>query len=133
MVIADGVHVSPTALQLLFRAKGADRVALVTDSVRFQRKTWGLLQRGGAYYDRHGTLAGSTLTMIQAVRNAVKLAEASLIDAVRMASEVPARLLGDRSRGALEVGKRADVVAFDRNFRILLTLVDGRIVYDRRG
>jgi len=131
MVIADGVHVSPDALRLLLRAKGAAGVALVTDSIR--RQGWDVVLRGGAYYTRRGALAGSRLTMIGAVRNAVRLAGASLEDAVRMASDVPAKLLGlARSRGTLDVGKRADLVAFDQRFQVLLTIVGGRIVYDRR-
>lgn len=132
MVIADGVHVSATALRLLLRAKGAASIALVTDAVRSQAKAWGLQRRGGAHYDARGVLAGSGLTMIDAVRNMVRLVGASLEEAVRMASEVPARLLGlARERGALEVGTRADLVAFDKNFRVQMTIVNGHMVYQR--
>lgn len=129
MVIADGVHVSPSALKLLLQAKGSARIALVTDSIRHQG--WDVVASGGTYYTRGGVLAGSRLTMIEAVRNMVALGGADLIDAVRMASEVPARLLRLTSRGVLAVGKRADLVAFDRRFRVRLTLVAGRIVYQR--
>lgn len=132
MVIFDGVHVSPHAFRLLVRAKGVERVALVTDSIRHEGRS--VVQQRGAFYTRTGVLAGSDLTMIDAVRNAVLRGGASLADAVRMASEVPARLLGlERSRGAIGVGKRADLVAFDRSFRVLLTIVGGRIVYQRKG
>jgi N-acetylglucosamine-6-phosphate deacetylase len=129
MVIADGVHVGPSALKLLLQAKGPARIALVTDSIR--RLGWDVVARGGVYYTRGGVLAGSRLTMIEAVRNMVELAGVSLADAVRMAAEVPATLLSLRSRGVLAVGRRADLVAFDRRFRVLLTLVGGRIVYQR--
>ncbi len=134
MVIADGVHVGPTALRLLARAKGRARIALVTDSVRHQARAWRLRKRraGGAYYASDGTLAGSGLTMIDAVRSMVMLGGASLSEAVEMASAVPARVLGlERSRGALAVGRRADLTVFDRRFRIGLTLVDGNISYQR--
>ncbi len=130
MVILDGVHVSPSAFRLLVRAKSAERIALVTDSIEHQG--WDVIKRHGAYYRRDGTLAGSSLTMMQAVRNAVRLGGVSLSDAVRMASEVPARLLGlQRSRGALEVGKRADLVTFNEQFQVLMTIVNGKIVYQR--
>ena len=132
MVIADGVHVKAPTLRLLFRAKRPDRVALVTDSVRGQQGSWRLRRRGGAFYATDGTLAGSDLTMIEAVRNAVRLGGAPLEDAVRMASETPARLLGvSRARGTLSPGKRADVVVFDAEYRVWLTIVDGRVVYQR--
>jgi N-acetylglucosamine-6-phosphate deacetylase len=130
MVIADGVHVGAEALRLLLQVKRPERIALVTDSIR--RQGWPVTLRGGAYYLKDGTLAGSALTMIRAVRNAVALGGVSLLDAVRMASEVPARLLGDRTRGALAVGKRADLVAFDKQFRVLLTMVAGRVVDQRK-
>jgi N-acetylglucosamine-6-phosphate deacetylase len=132
MVIADGVHVSSPALRLLFRAKGAAGVALVTDSVRGEAGAWRLRQRDGVFYAPDGTLAGSALTMIQAVRNAVRLGGAPLEDAIRMASETPARLLGvSRARGTLAPGKRADLVVFDAEYQVWLTIVDGRIVYQR--
>ena len=131
MVIADGVHVSAAALRLLLRAKGPERVALVTDSVRGERHRWKLRMRRGAFYAPDGTLAGSSLTMIGAVRNAVRLGGASLTDAVRMAAETPARLLGLRDRGVLAVGKRADVVVFDGEYRVWLTIVNGQVVYQR--
>ena len=129
MVILDGIHVSPSAFRLLVRAKGPGRVALVTDSIA--QSGWDVVKRRGAYYQRNGTLAGSALTMMSAVRNAVELGGAPLAEAVRMATEVPARLLGDRSRGALAVGRRADLVVFDTKFRVVLTMVGGRLVYQR--
>ncbi len=130
MVIADGVHVSPLAFRLLVRAKGVDGVALVTDSIRHQG--WDVVERGGAYYARRGILAGSCLTMIDAVRNAMRFANLTLHEAVRMASSVPAKLLRlDRVTGSLEVGKRADLVAFDDHFHVHLTIAGGHIVYKR--
>lgn len=131
MVILDGVHIAPVAFQLLVRTKGPKRMALVTDSIR--RQGWKVQRQAGAYYLSNGTLAGSGLTMMSAVRNAMRFGNLSVHDAVRMASEVPARLLRDRSRGVLAVGKRADVVVFDQRFRVRLTMIGGRIVYEQEG
>lgn len=128
MVILDGVHISPSAFRLLVRAKGPDRVALVTDSIRHQG--WDVVSRRGAYYTRRGTLAGSRLTMIKAVQHAVEYGDVPLADAVRMAAQVPATLLGlQQEYGALAVGKRADLVAFDRQFRVRMTMVSGTVVH----
>jgi len=130
MAILDGVHISAHAFRLLLRAKGPDRVALVTDSIRHEG--WSVIRRRGAYYTAGGVLAGSGLTMIRAVRNAVASGGASVAEAVRMASTTPARLLGlARSRGTLEPGKRADLVVFDQNFQICLTIVGGTIASQR--
>jgi N-acetylglucosamine-6-phosphate deacetylase len=129
MVILDGIHVSPSAFRLLVRAKGPGRIALVTDSIA--QSGWDVVKRHGAYYTRKDILAGSALTMMRAVRNAVERGGVSLVEAVRMATEVPARLLGDRSRGVLAVGRRADLVAFDTTFRVVLTIAGGRLVYQR--
>lgn len=129
MVICDGVHVSPSAFRLLVRAKGPDRIVLVTDSIRFQG--WDVVKRRGAYYTKRGVLAGSALTMIEAVRNAVRLGGVSLEETVRMATETPARLIGERSRGTLAVGQRADLVVFDQSFRVHFTFISGKLVYHR--
>jgi N-acetylglucosamine-6-phosphate deacetylase len=132
MVIADGIHLSAQALRLLLRAKGPRGVALVTDSVEHQRRAWALRRQRGAFYAPDGTLAGSGLTMMRAVRNAVALGGATLPEAVRMASAVPARLLGDRRRGRLQPGARADLVVFDRQFNVLMTFVGGDASYEGR-
>lgn len=131
MVIADGVHVSPSALQILFKLKGPHRVALVTDSIALQG--WDVIKKNKAFYTRRGVLAGSALTMMQAIENAVKLGKASIVEAVTMASETPARLLGIQNLvGSLQEGKRADLVAFDGNFRVRFTMVGGTFVYQQK-
>ena len=131
MVILDGVHIHPRAFEIMWRCKGRDGLVLVTDSIAQQRLSHAAL-KGGAYYTRGGILAGSRLTMIEAVRNAVNFGKIALPDAVRLATWNPARLIGqDRQRGSLDVGKRADLVVFDRRFLVQMTLVDGRVVYQR--
>ena len=129
MVILDGVHISPEAFTLLLRAKGPERIVLVTDSIRYEG--WDVVKKRGAYFLKTGTLAGSALTMMRAVQHAVEFGGVALTEAVRMATEIPARVLGERRRGTLAVGARADLVAFDKSFRVLLTMVGGRIVYQR--
>jgi N-acetylglucosamine-6-phosphate deacetylase len=130
MVIADGRHVGWSVLKLLMRMKGPAGIALVTDSIRHQG--WNVQARGGAYYTRAGRLAGSRLTMLEAVRHAVVHGRVSLLDAVRMAGETPARLIGmERFRGILDRGRRADVAVFDRRFRPVMTFINGTIAYQR--
>ena len=129
MVILDGVHVDPTTFQLLARCKGPEGVVLATDSVRHQHHLRAS-RAGGAYYLKSGILAGSRLTMITAVRNATVFGQIPLADAIRMASLNPARVIDESHRlGSLEAGKRADLVVFDKRFRVSLTMVGGRIVY----
>jgi N-acetylglucosamine-6-phosphate deacetylase len=130
MVILDGVHVSPYAFRLLLRVKGPAGIALVTDSIRYQPGSARLV--GNAFYSPKGILAGSRLTMMKAVQHAMVFGRLSLAEAIRMATETPARLLGlGRELGAVEVGRRADLVGFDRHFCVHLTVVGGRVVYQR--
>ena len=133
MIILDGIHVDPRAFQFLARCKGPDGVVLATDSVRHRPFRQSAYARG-AYRLKGGMLAGSALTMIQAVRNAVVVGKVPLHQAVQMASLNPARLIRESPRlGSLEAGKRADLVVFDERFRVTMTLVGGDIVYQRRG
>jgi N-acetylglucosamine-6-phosphate deacetylase len=113
-LIADLVHVHPAALRLAIGAKRS--VALVTDAVAVDAGTVGdvvMEERDGAARLTDGTLAGSVLTMDRAVRNVVDLGF-SLVRAVEMASTVPAAILGCTDRGRLVAGRRADIVALDR-------------------
>ena len=138
-VIPDGVHLDPRIVRLALRAKGPDRVALITDAFSATGLPEGahtlgphrVHVRGALCTLENGTIAGSILTMNYAVRNAVVYADVSLADAVRMASLVPARVAGCAERkGSLEAGKDADVTLLDEDFRCRATWVRGRLVYE---
>jgi N-acetylglucosamine-6-phosphate deacetylase len=120
-IITDLVHVHPAAVTLAFLAKGADRVALVTDAV-----AWEGDPDGDAPRLPDGTLMGSVLTADAAVRNAVRACGIPLADAVRAASTTPANVLGLRDRGRIEVGARADLVALHTDLTVQQTWVAGR-------
>ena len=131
-VIADLVHLHPTALSIAFRAKGAHRVVLVTDAVAWEA---GDLRELGVRFDGDaprlpdGTLAGSALTMDRAVANVVHHARVPLEDAVRAASTTPAEVVGERDRGRLIQGCRADLVLLDPDLRVAATWIGGEQVY----
>lgn len=134
-IICDGLHVDPLSLRLAFRCKGRDRLMLVTDAMALvgtaQRDF--LLQgrrislEDGRLTGPDGTLAGAHLTMMEAVRNAVKWLGIDLADALAMASHTPARFLGlDGELGAVAPGYRADLVAFNDGFEVIETWIGGR-------
>ena len=137
--IADGVHVHPAVLSLVARAKGAGGLALVTDAMPAAggstepARLYGreIVVRDGACYTPEGVLAGSALTMNLAVRNMRRLAGVPLLDAVRMATATPARVLGmEHEIGVLAPGARADIVVCDDDLNVWKTLVGGRLAYD---
>ena len=131
-VILDRIHVHEALFGLLIQAKGLDKVVLVTDSVRALPGK-GVKRAAGAYRFASGKLAGSALTMIGAVRNAVRCG-LSIPDAIRLATVNPARLFGvGRRRGAIAAGKDADLVIFDKNFDVNMTIMRGRIMFRKRG
>jgi len=140
-LIADLVHVDAAVLRLVLSAKPWKRIALITDAVaaagslgRTSRLAGRRLRITDAPRLPDGTLAGSVLRMDQAVRNVVRLG-IPMRDAVRMASTVPAALLGRRDLGRIAAGARADFVLFDRRLRVRVVLVDGVVVHrsDHRG
>ena len=144
-LIADGQHVAPTLMKMLFRAIGSGQICLITDAMAGAGLPPGTLYRAGgssalearvtedaALTADGSALAGSTLRMIEAVRRLVQLAGVSLIDAARMASFNPARQLGrHREMGSLRAGLRADLVCFDEAFRIRGVWLDGVLAYDQ--
>jgi N-acetylglucosamine-6-phosphate deacetylase len=132
-LIADGVHVDPAILRLAVR--GAGHAMLVTDAmppVGGRRSSFVLhgqeirVERGRAT-NAEGTLGGAILTMADAVRNCVELAEAALTDALKFASLHPAKFMGLGDRlGRLAPGYRADIVAFEpASLNVLETWVAG--------
>jgi N-acetylglucosamine-6-phosphate deacetylase len=114
-VIADMKHVEKDLLRLLIALKNNNSIILITDSVRAKSS---------------GHKKGSTLTMIDAVRNMVKHCGVSLADAVKMASLNPAAAFGvSHDKGSIHPGKDADIAVFDKNFDVKMTVIHGRIVY----
>ncbi|MFA5094754.1 MAG: N-acetylglucosamine-6-phosphate deacetylase [Candidatus Omnitrophota bacterium] len=129
-VILDGEHVSPPAFRLLLKCKGTGKLILITDSLR-DDETFPAKWDGKVYRLKDGTIAGSGLTMIDAVKNATVFGGIPVHEAVRMASENPARMLGLKKKGRLKPGFDADITVFDSKYDVWLTMVGGRIVYKR--
>ena len=139
-LIADGIHSHPASLRLAVKAKGAEGIALVTDMMSAAGMPHGDYLLGGqpVVVDADGarladgTLAGAVLTLDEAVRTTVRWTGVDPGEAIRMATEVPARLLGRSEVGRLAPGARADLVLFDADLGVAATIVGGRTVY-RRG
>jgi N-acetylglucosamine-6-phosphate deacetylase len=135
-LIVDGLHVDPVSVRAAFAAKGADRIALVTDAMptvgtsldRFDLVGRAIKLVDGRLTTEEGTLAGAHLDMASAVRNAVRLAKVPLEDALRAASLTPAQFLGvENERGAIVPGARADLVALTDRLTVAATWIDGEI------
>ncbi|MFP1751354.1 N-acetylglucosamine-6-phosphate deacetylase [Lonsdalea quercina] len=135
-IIADGHHVSWANIRNSKRIKG-DRLVLVTDATapagaeidQFIFAGKPIYYRDGICVDENGTLSGSALTMIDAVRNCVEQAGIALDEALRMATLYPARAIGvDHRLGSIECGKVANLTAFTRDFHVINTFVNGEEV-----
>src|SRR5215216_5052187 len=132
-VIADGIHLDPFMLRLLLKVKGAPGISLISDAIAAAGKgdgdyqIWGetISVKNGRTANAAGSIAGSVISMLDAVRLLHGLG-VSYVDLARMASSNPARLLGlDRVCGSIEVGQRADLVALDHDGNVKLTLIGG--------
>jgi N-acetylglucosamine-6-phosphate deacetylase len=133
-VIADGHHVHPRALQLAFQAAGYDRFMLVSDAMspaasgpsEFQLQGRRVVRNGSRLQLEDGTLAGSCLTMNEAVRYCVSVVGVPLERALQMASRNPARFLGRNDLGVLRRGALASMVHLGEQFDIRQTWIEGR-------
>ncbi|MDE3092108.1 MAG: amidohydrolase family protein, partial [Chloroflexota bacterium] len=132
-LIADGLHVHPSIFAWLIKAKGVAHITLVTDAMAGAGVGVGEYHLGEqrVRVDKtsarlaDGTLAGSLLTMDQAIRNLVAWRVCSLADALTLASTTPARVLNLNHLGRIAVGCAADLVMLDENLRVRQTLVGG--------
>lgn len=135
--IADGMHLPPELLMMIYKIKGPDRICLVTDSMRgagmpdgpsiLGRKEDGMdcvIEKGVAFLPDHSAFAGSVATTDRLVRTFVK-AGVGLCDAVKMASTTPAKVLG-LQKGRIEPGYDADLVLFDEDINVKGVILDGR-------
>ncbi len=143
-IIADGIHLPAPLLKLIMKIKGPDRIALITDAMRAAGMPEGdsvlgplktglkvIVEDGVAKLPDRSSFAGSVATADRLVRNMVQLADVSLIDAVKMITLTPARIMNVHGqKGSLAAGKDADLVIFDQNINIEKTIVGGQIIYD---
>ena len=128
-IILDLIHVHRALFRLLLKSKKRDGVIVVTDSIVAEpfKDTMAI---GGAYRFSDGRLAGSSLTMIGALKNAVKSANLSLQEALSAITLNPAKLLGiEKNKGSITAGKDADIVIFDKGFDVKMTMIRGRIAF----
>jgi len=137
-LIADGIHLEPAVVAFAVRAKGPNGCVLVSDSIPATGLGDGDHALGnkaiqvvnGVARTPEGRLAGSTLTLDRAVLNTVRWAGIPVASAARMASQVPAAILGDSERGRIAPGRRADLVVFDEQ-GVRMTMVGGEVVWER--
>lgn len=133
-IIADGIHVAPQVLKIALEAKGSDKLLLISDSVAPTGRgdgefdLWGekISVTDGRTENERGSIAGSVITMADAVKTFVSLG-VGFCDLARMASTNPSRLLGLADRGEIAEGKRADLVALDDEGNVVFCLVGGKV------
>lgn len=135
-MIADGIHVPPIMLRMIYQIKGVEKTALITDALActasddataFDPRV--ILEDGVCKLADRSALAGSIATMDRLVRTCVQKANIPMEDACRMASETPARIMGILDRkGTLEKGKDADIVMYDGEQQLKFVMQMGRVV-----
>ena len=127
-MIADGVHVHPEILQIVYRLRGADGIILTTDRVDdTPSETQGGNAAGPAVFEGE-RLAGSTISMLDAVRMMASRAGVPIGEAARMAAGNPARVLGLDDRGRIAAGARADLLVISRDLELKAVFISGREV-----
>ncbi len=135
-VVADGIHVPPTILRLVYKIKGVERMCAITDALAcaasdskeaFDPRV--IIEDGVCKLADHSALAGSVATMDRLIRTMVQKADIPLADAARMVSETPARIMGVFGRkGSLQKGKDADIIVMDEELKIRAVWAMGKLV-----
>lgn len=137
-LIADGIHVHPVMMQLAYRMKGYQQLALITDCMRagglpdgdytLGAQTVSVIQ--GQAKTADGSLAGSTCSLDSALRNMVQLAHVPEWEAVQMASAIPAEYLGIGDQlGYIKAGRQASFAVVDERFHLTDTFIRGNHIY----
>lgn len=141
-VIADGKHLPEELLRLIYKVKGAERICLVTDSMRGAGMPDGhyilgnqqtgidtIVEDGVAKLTDRSAFAGSVSTTDRLVRTILQMTDAPVHEAVKMMTLTPAKLLHiDNRKGSISEGKDADLLIFDENINVSLVMVGGRVL-----
>ncbi len=138
-LISDGLHVHPEVAALTYRLK-ADQLMLITDCMRaggmpdgsYKLGEFPVIMEAGVARTETGSLAGSTLKLLDGIRNLQKWTKADLQDIWHLASLTPAKSLEmDNEIGSISFGKKADYVVIDSNLEVQATAVDGNLIYTK--
>lgn len=142
-IIADGIHLPPPLLKLVYKIKGAKRTALITDAMRAAGMPPGdsilgslksglkvIVEDGVAKLPDRSSFAGSVATVNLLVRNMIKMADVPILEAVEMATLTPATIMNIADKkGSIAIGKDADLVIFDEDINVEKTIVKGKVIY----
>lgn len=133
-IICDGKHLPPPLIRMIYRIKGADRIALITDSLAlagtdqthgFMQSTEFIIEDGVCKLMDRSAFAGSIATSDRLLRVAVAEAGIPLLDAVRMLTATPAKIMGLSHKGQIARGLDADLVAFDEKLTVQAVFAKG--------
>lgn len=139
-LIADNIHVDPVVMRILYKLKGNDKLYLVSDCMRaggledgeYSLGELNVEVKNGIARTESGSLAGSTLKIKNGIKNIMKATNIELLDAVRLASTVPAKAIGlDGEIGSIKENKKANITVIDDDLNIHMTIVNGRVVYEK--
>lgn len=139
-LIADFIHIHPAIIKMVLQAKDLDQIILVSDSMKAASLGDGeydiagqkvIVKEGAARLD-NGQLAGSVLTIDQAIRNIKKISDIPLEKIINMATYNPARLLGLKDEiGSIKKGNKADFVLLDQDLEVLKVFKQGKVAYSK--
>jgi N-acetylglucosamine-6-phosphate deacetylase len=138
-LIADGLHVHPSMVDLVWRSKGPQRLNLVTDAMAalgmgsgdYHLGNMDVCVEGGAALLADGTLAGSLLSLDLALRNLMAYTGCSIQAGLQTVTSTPARLMTFQNKGILAAGLDADLVLLTPDGEVMATIVAGQILYSR--
>jgi N-acetylglucosamine-6-phosphate deacetylase len=135
--IVDDVHLHPAIVRLMYKIKGMEKMVLVTDAMQAMGMGDGTYNFGGHDVSVNkgvarlidGTLASSTVTMNKALEKTVACG-IPMYEAIYMATQTPAAILGLTNKGKLAPGSDADLVLLNNDFQVVWTMIDGKLVYE---
>lgn len=138
-IIADGIHADTRMVKLAYRVKGSHRLILITDAMQalgmepgiYKLANKDVIVENASARLQDGTLAGSILSLPNAIQNIIQYAGCSLPEAVAMTTQTPAQLLGLTLKGSIAVDMDADLVLWDADFKTNMVIINGEIIYSQ--
>ncbi len=141
-IISDGVHVHPKMIELLYKAKTADRIIVITDSAHpkgmpdgeYEFLGYKIWKKDGKIINENGVLAGSISSMISNFKNIMKFTNCSLDEARKMTSTNASKVLKlDDKIGMIKEGYIADIILLDKEYNLNKTIIEGETIYENKN